>query len=355
MIDMPTAPLAYMSQAEADRDQVTPMRRVSPAEWDATLDRLGVFDIYFRYPYVATATLLEAGEPVFLLQESGSSAVVYVAILREIPGGSDRDLVTPYGYGGPLAIGSAAPMALFEAQFADWCLANRVVTGFIRFHPLLENYRTAPSGYQLQQLAGTVAWRLAPDRDLLLAMHGKHRNVVRKAQTAGLTVQVVEQPSSLTAFAELYEVTMRRQAAAQFYFFPSVYWRALEESLKAQLIRFDALLHGEVVASALCFATAPWLHYHLGATAEAARSLGASNLVLYEAARWAQGHGFERFHLGGGVGGRDDTLLAFKRRFDPEGDCASYIGKVVHDSSRYRELTGRDDVAGFFPAYRTAL
>jgi hypothetical protein len=54
------------------------------------------------------------------------------------------------------------------------------------------------------------------------------------------------------------------------------------------------------------------------------------------------------------VGGQEDSLLEFKRRFDPEGTRQFAVGKAVHDPDAYRELSNRAEVSleGFFPAYR---
>ena len=98
-----------------------------------------------------------------------------------------------------------------------------------------------------------------------------------------------------------------------------------------------------------------WLHYHLGATADSARDLGASNLLLYEAALWGQEQGLEEFHLGGGAGAKEDSLFAFKQRFSPGGRREFWIGKLVHDEDAYHRLSGdaQIDLSGYFPAYRT--
>ena len=144
---------------------------------------------------------------------------------------------------------------------------------------------------------------------------------------------------------------MRRIDADPFYLFEPAYWERLEE---LPLARFDAEIDGEVVASALCLASPPWLHYHLSGTTDAGRSTGASTLVLLEAARWAQAQGYERFHLGGGLGGKADSLHHFKARFDPDGLVPAAVGKAIHDEDAYRELSGGrfDGYEGFFPAYR---
>ena len=301
------------------------MRELDPAAWDAL-----ELDAYYRRPYVEAAALLDKGRP-FLLEHDGAR---FAGIERDEP----RDVVTPYGYGGPTADG-------FWDAYEEWARERGVVTTFVRFHPLYGNQRGAP--IHVDELAPTVAWRLDPDRDLLAGLHFKHRNKVTKAENAGATVT---QHDGLGEFVPLYEDTMRRVNADDFYFFEPAYWERLGE---LPLVRFDVGIDGEVVASALCLATPPWLHYHLSGTTDAGRSTGASTLVLLEAARWAQAQGYDRFHLGGGLGGKADSLHHFKARFDPEGLVPAAVGKAIHDEDAYRELSGgATGYDGFFPAYR---
>jgi hypothetical protein len=296
---------------------------VPAAEWDA----LGG-DAYYRRAYVQSGCVLERGAPL-LLEHEGA---VFAAIRRQGP----VDCITPYGYGGPTGAG-------FWPAYDEWAREHGVVTTFVRFHPLLQN----AGGIHTEELASTIGWRL--DHDLLAEMHSKHRNVVRKGQAAGLGM---DDATGVGEFAPLYEETMRRAGADAFYFFPDEYWAALD-GLGEGLARFDCFHDEEVVASALCLASPPWLHYHLGAASEAGRRLGATTFLLYEIARWAQERGYERFHLGGGVGGGRDSLHEFKRRFDPGGELPMAIGKAVHDAEAYSRLGGNPgDLSGFFPAYR---
>jgi hypothetical protein len=116
----------------------------------------------------------------------------------------------------------------------------------------------------------------------------------------------------------------------------------------------DVCRGADLYASLLVFATWPWLHYHLGASSDKGRTVGANHLALLAAARWGQERGYERLHLGGGLWGREDSLFDFKRRFSPDDLVESVIGKAVHDPVRYRALSGLDPAAldGYFPAYR---
>jgi serine/alanine adding enzyme len=274
---------------------------------------------------------------------------VFACIVRDVEDGR-TDLTTPYGYGGPVAVGAEPPVEHFWQEYERWCEDGRVLTTFVRFHPLYANHRGVASYVHLERLAGTIAWRV-DHGDLFESMHRHHRRIVRKAEAAGVQGSVATAPDSLERFVRLYEQTMERKDASGFYYFPREYWHALEAGLRERIVLFEA---GED-AALLCLATRPWLHYHLGATSEEGRKLGASNFLFLEAARWAAAEGFTRFHLGGGIGGGGDSLFEFKRRFDPGGVVEMAIGKAIHDEAAYRALTGGDSgTRGFFPAYRRA-
>jgi Acetyltransferase (GNAT) domain len=326
---------------------------VEPASWDDVLDDFGLEDVYLRRQYVEGACLLDGGRPAFLHADGPDGGVVFAAVIREITGTDLVDVTTPYGYGGPVGAGGAPPSERFWELYDGWATERGAVTSFIRFHPLYANHRVAGVQIRLQQLTGTIAWQLQ-DRDLFARLHRSTRNKCRKAERAGVSVAVEPEPERLDEFVSLYEQTMRRQDAAAFYFFPAEYWHALTVGLRDRLILVDARLGGAMVASALCLRGAGWLHYHLSATTDEARRVGASNLLLYEAGSWAAEQGYELFHLGGGVGGREDSLHVFKRGFDPDAPLREcWIGKAIHDQAAYRELAGGE--AGFdayFPAYR---
>jgi hypothetical protein len=313
------------------------MEEIAPGEWDALLARLGLDDVYLRREYVESACLIEPGTPTFLYE----AGTVFPCILRPVQG--RFDVTTPYGYGGPVS--GDADAGAFYSAYERWCRERGVVSTFVRFHPLYENHRYAQ--IPVEPLGSTVAWRLQGD-DLFERMHSHHRRVVRKAGRAEPEVTIDESPA-LEEFAALYEQTMARLDADAFYLFTREYWESLRE-LPCVLV--SARADGELLASVLCFASKPWLHYHLGASSDEGRRLGASNLVLYETASWGREQDYELFHLGGGVGGQEDSLYEFKRRFDPDAEREFAIGKAIHDEAAYRELADGAPLDGFFPAYR---
>jgi hypothetical protein len=330
---------------------VTALEEVEPARWDGVLRHSGVTDVYPSHGFVQASAALVGAAPVLLHLAGDGGDVVFAGLLREDP----CDVVSPYGYGGPLGIGEDAPFADFRDAYAAWCARRGVLTSFVVFHPLFGNdARAEELGFRRVPLGGTVAWSLdAPD--LRAGMHRHHRRMVRRAEAAGLVATVAAAPGELDEFVALYLDAMERLGASAFYRFTPSYWTALRRDVP--LVRVDVRdAAGSLVAGVLGMGRPPWLHYHLGASTEAGRGSGASHLALCALAEWGRERGFAVLHLGGGVGGRADSLLEYKLRFAPAGLVPSATGRAVHDPAAYARLTGSDTVdwTGFFPAYRAA-
>lgn len=312
--------------------------------WDAALRELGVRDAYYARGFVEASAPLAGGGPLLLRH----GTVVFAVLVRDDP----PDVLTPYGYGGPLATGDPADVAAFGVAYEAWCAARGIVSTFAVHHPVLATQdHAAALGWHTSPLAGTVVWRLAGD--LEAGMHRHHRRLVRRARASGHVATAVAAPDGLGPFVALYEASMRRNGAADFYFFGPAYWDALLTGVP--LVRVDVRdAEGEAVAGVLGMGEPPFLHYHLGGAADAARGTGASHLGLLALAAHGQEAGHEVLHLGGGVGGRADALLEYKERFAPDGLVPAALGKAVHDLAAYERLAGAPGVdwEAFFPAYR---
>ena len=342
-----TGPVAAAGEA-----RVVPVR-----EWDELIGSLGGLGTYTRSAYHRASALLEprGTEQVLLHVRQRRGEIALPLLLRPLPGGGGWDATSAYGYGGP--IGAGAPDAAAFGEAVDtWARGNDVVTTFLRLDPLRDNARLVPPTADLVPLAGTVAWNVSAGRDLMAGMHAHHRRAARTADRAGLALRVVPQPRSLRRFRELYAATMQRRHADPFFSFPAGYWDSLlADAPVIEPVLVEGALGGRVVASLLCFADGSRLHYHLGASDAAARSIGASHRCFLEAARWAQAQGMSVFHLGGGLGGGRSSLFDFKLRFDQGTQPLPFsVAKLIHDPVRYRELTGGDSTEGFFPPWRRA-
>jgi hypothetical protein len=114
-----------------------------------------------------------------------------------------------------------------------------------------------------------------------------------------------------------------------------------------------------IIAGGLFLLTGKTLHYHLGGSCTDAQRFAPNNLLFHEVALWAQRHGFDILHLGGGrTNAPDDLLLRFKRRFSRE-LIPFHLGKRVHDQAQYDHLCdiwtsqhGEPMSTAYFPPYR---
>ncbi|MDR2182964.1 MAG: GNAT family N-acetyltransferase, partial [Clostridiales bacterium] len=102
-------------------------------------------DIYFLPEY---ANLYADGDttPEVFDFECEHGRVHYSFLRRRIDFKGDiyYDITTPYGYGGPVVAGchtsEAALISSFDEAFTNYCVENRIVSEFVRFHPVIKNH-----------------------------------------------------------------------------------------------------------------------------------------------------------------------------------------------------------------------
>ena len=341
---------AAMTVPWADTDTVSVVQHNS---WDELVRRLEPDTAYHSLGYhEASATLEVMGTvPVLLYHQGDRADTAMPLLLRPMPDNQGWDATSAYGFGGPVSASGVADPGFGEAV-DEWALANNLVASFVRYQPLIGNHHLGPR--TTVSLAGhTIAWNLRQE-DLLARMHPHHRRAVRKADRAGIAVRTALAPADLQVFRAMYEGTMRRQGAQPFYFFPDAYWEVLLGRCSANLLMLEAVLDDKVVAAILCLVGPQYLHYHLGASEDEGRLVGASNRLLLAAAQWGQDRGLAALHLGGGLRGTSESsLFVFKQRFDPTtAPLDFHVGRWVHDPMRYQALSSAAPDVHFFPPWR---
>ena len=172
--------------------------------------------------------------------------------------------------------------------------------------------------------------------DLMPGYEVRARTAVRKAAKSGLLVEWWPPVRLLDTFMPLYHATMAALHASAYYFFPAAYFEAISEwdSVHFAVCRHD----GDVVGAAIFLHGPACLEYHLSASSPVGRRLGATNLLLHEAARYGQKLGCQRLHLGGGTNSApDNPLLFFKRGFSKR-NASFRIGRRVHQATAYAAM-----------------
>ena len=345
--------------------------------WDAVLSATS-HDFYALPGYVALSAQSEGGQPVGVLAEDGDCRLLLPLIVREIPagptGGGWRDAASPYGYPG-IVLSAADPNGPAAQAFLDAAMTavvaalheRGVVSLFVRLHPLLpvDSATLARHGVVVDH-GHTVSIDLSRDEaDLFSKMRLNHAKNLRRLDRRGFTCELDEtcRPETIAAFVDVYTETMDRVDASESYYVDAAYVRdliaALDGGVAIALIRPGD--SEEVAAVGLLTEMGGIVQDHLGGTRSAYLPVSPSKLKIREAAKWAKGRGNRVFHLGGGLGGAEDAIFAFKAGFSPERHVFETL-RIVVDQPAYDELTARWAVAtgrpapalnAYFPAYRS--
>jgi hypothetical protein len=338
------------------------------AEWDRTFESLPDRrrDVYFSSAYALVWERNGDGRAMGAIWEEPGARILYPFLLRDLArlegGFADGlfDISTAYGYGGPAVDAPSADrgtVARFRAAFDSWCRENRVVSEFIRFHPLLENHRVFEPHLEVIPVGETVWCRVdLADDELVAAMESGHRRNLRKARNAGIEARVAAGPEAYDAFRELYSATMSRRNAASSYFFGRSYFESFRDLLGDRQALLGVWLGDEMIAGGLLMRYGAFSHYHLGGSSAAHLGLRPNNLFFYQSMLWARESGAEVLHLGGGYR-RDDDLLRFKRGLGT-GRATFAVGRAVHLRDAYDRLCAARAARvgsvspGYFPVYR---
>ena len=327
-------------------------------KWQAFLDTTE-HDFYHLPRYVELCARGDGAEPCALHVEDGSRRLLLPLLVRPIGDGS-RDAASPYGYPGPLVGGPSDPSFVGEALAAakNALAGERIVTLFVRGHPLVGPALCAP-GATVVEHGPTVSIDLTRTaEDLWRHTTSGHRNEISKAIRAGHLARLDERFDHLETFAGIYRETMARLGAAEHYFFTDRYFLDLRDALREGLHLCVVDIGGAIAGAGLFVETGGLVQYHLSGTDPRFVRERPTKLMLHFMRTWAAERGFRRLHLGGGVGGAEDSLFRFKAGFATDRHTFATL-RLVCDEDAYGALVrathpGADpaDREGFFPLYR---
>lgn len=337
-------------------------------EWNRIVMQFPQHDVYATPGYVRAFEKNGDGEPLLLYYEGERLQAVNIVMRRPVPvlralTPEDEalreyfDFVTPYGYGGFLLRGDTSKVekeALAHA-YRDFCRDHRIVAEFNRYHPVTDNAHDMECLYEVIDLGHTVCMDISSKEVIWENLSSKNRNLIRKAQKCGVQVYWGREERLFREFEQIYNATMDKVGADGYYYFHKEFYDSILYDMKHQALVFSAKLGTETIAMSIILYGNGQLHYHLSASKIEYQSYAPTNLLLYEAACFGNSIGMKTFHLGGGLGSREDSLYHFKKQFNRREDTQFSIGRAIFDKTAYerlRELNNDTKETGFFPAYR---
>lgn len=349
-------------------------------EWDAIVRSFKDYDVYYLSGYAKAFQIHGDGEPILFYYDDGDTRAMNVVMKRDIandvhfagklPEGAFFDIVTPYGYGGFLFNGEASEekLKVFDSEYSGFCKSEGIISEFVRFHPFLQNTNILSGIYQITKLGKTISINLNSKEQIWSELTSKNRNMIRKAQKSGVEIFWGRSIELYRDFIKLYNVTMDKDNAKEYYYFGESFYKSILNDLKHNALIFYAVYQDKIIAMSIILFANQKMHYHLSSTNEEYQHLAPTNLLLLEAARWGCENGYNVFHLGGGFGSKEDSIYKFKSSFNRNSDNTFSVGKKIFDEEKYEELISIrqkvngidsevkiDDFEGFFPKYRSEL
>lgn len=343
--------------------------------WDALVAEAWRHDFYHLSGYHVLAEERGEGEARLVEYRSGTSWVALPVMLvrTRLSLGLEEltvtDATSVYGYAGALTSAAQVP-ATVRAGFHRALEAELgrlgVCTVFSRLHPFLAQPGLLKGLGEIVPVGTTVSIDLTLDpADQRRRYRKNHKRGINKLRRAGVECRIDDGEAYLGRFVEIYQETMRRVQAREKYFFDLSYFQRLLTMRRAEWRLGVCLRDGEVLCGGVFSLCGGIIQYHLGGTASDSLKDAPMKLLFDEVRLWGTTRGAWVFHLGGGVGAKEDSLFSFKAGFSERRHTFA-VWRWVRDRELYESLVARrrgwtteqgmDDAAGdFFPAHRAPL
>lgn len=330
-------------------------------------------DVYHLPDYVEIQAQQEQGTPVAFIAKEEDSTFLLPLILRPVAtqrGDIPADLfdaVSHYGYSGPIinhSLTGVDQSFMRRALNSLLILSERhgIASCFVRLHPILTTHLDALAevGTVIRHGETVTIDLTLPAEELWRQTRSGHRSEINRARRAGHVAEMVDGDDAFEAFEAIYQETMERLGASDYYRFDRMYFQELRDRLCNLLHLGVVRIDGDIAAAALFTEIHGIVQYHLSGVRGEYLRHQPTKLLLDYARSWAKSRGNRVLHLGGGLGGRADSLFAFKAGFS-HGRAPFHTWRIITDQEAYSRLTAdwerqhgveADDMQGFFPAYR---
>lgn len=326
-------------------------------------------DVYFDERYGKLCQLIEGGTCEVFDFKSSNGFIRNMFLKKPIFDIVQKDefkeyydIISPYGYGGPVILelnGDKKKLVEeFNIAFDEYCIQNKIVSEFIRFHPIVNNAQDFDVIYKPACIRKTLGTNLAAFDDPINFEFSKNcKRDIRKALREGVRYRINNSIPDINKFVEIYYSTMSRNKAKEFYFFRSKYFCDLADLFSNQILFVEALYEDKVIAASLCFCSDKNIYLHLSGTLQEYLTLLPAYILNYAIVLWGKDHDYNMVHYGGGVSNlENDTLYKFKKKFALNTEFDFYVGKKIRITEIYNllcEIRNVNPNSDFFPAYRT--
>lgn len=328
-------------------------------EWDSYVNKSLLHDVFHSWTYHSLNT---EGEPLLFVYQEDDIFIALPVVKRKIDGADFYDMTSVYGYCGPIANVNISEIsrntsANFKTTFKNFMTEERAVCIFSRLHPFI-NQR-----YLLEHIGGIVENGTTLYMDLSSSIEDQRNRYdkrlsrqVRQLRNKGYLIKEAVDINEIRAFVDIYHKNMDRLNATPHYYFDEKYFTSilnLEGFDNKLLLIYDG---ATLICGAVVLLSDTIIRNHLSATAPDYLNESPSKLLTDEISVVGRTLGKKIFHLGGGVGGREDSLFEFKKRFS-DLQVKDHVWRYINDPVAYDTIVEKagadiDTQSSYFPLYR---
>ncbi|WP_338358909.1 GNAT family N-acetyltransferase [Yeosuana marina] len=349
------------------------------ADFNLYLKHVESFDIINPFYKLLGANLNEVNEDVahyftFGNEDDDTILILMPFFIRKVPYQDQEktyyDVISPYGYSGPLFNESMSRgyLILFWEAVDAWYSENHVVSEFVRFS-LNHNFQFY-SGLLIPTLTN-VNGRLVDEETQWNGFKSKVRNNYRKSLEHNLTAKFICDEitdQDIDIYYSIYITTMQRIRAHDTYFYSLEYFKKIIELSKNNFVVVLIYKDDMAISAELILIAGDTLYSYLGGTLADYFNYRPNDFLKIEVMKWARRHGYDYYLLGGGRSD-GDSLYQYKKSFFPDDkDTIYYTGRKIVNEKMYQKLDtimnanvisedSETDEQGiehthYFPAYR---
>jgi len=337
--------------------------------WTRLLESCKQSDIHFTPEYMKIFEDHVGGKAQLFVERLGKNFLIYPFFLRRI---NDLpffkkldenyfDIISPWYFGGPLISSDENKTELlknFLSNFHSFCEKNNIVTEFSRLFPISDFSETFANLVNADYRYDAAYIDLTQSLDSIWKNFKKsNRNSITAAERRDVKVEISNSNESLENFFVLYNQSMDRLHAGNFYKFPLSFFQNIMNTLKGSVIIATATQQKIPIASSMFLFKYGIVHYWLSGSDSNYWKYYPNNLLLHKTIIWAKEQGNKIILL---MGGTSSGLRFFKESFSNT-RLKFYTYSKVHDVTVYnklneiresedKELVGKN--LNFFPLYR---
>lgn len=327
--------------------------------WQKIVRSALFYDFYHTWIY---HSLEKSGIPKLFLYSENGNFVAIPFLTRQIFNTDYFDITSAYGYVGPISNIKFEDMSSslinnFIIAFLNYLKLEKNISVFARLHPFIKQDILLEKFSGIHSNGRTVVIDLQVS---LTEQRSKYRRTVREninqLRKKGYYVKEANDPDSVKKFVSIYSENMRRIGATDYYFFNEDYFTKLLTSDEVDSKLLLVYLNDEAICGTLVTCTHEIIQGHLIGTRTNYLKESPAKLLVEEISILGRAFNMKYYHLGGGLGGNDDSLFNWKAGFSD-----MYLNfktwRYIADKMIYNQFVNNmgfspDSNEDFFPLYR---